>query len=235
MVEGSDYYILYNSPPTTDLTTKPDSYLLKYDAAADTWQVLYRRKTEMWKMAKSGSKIAILCTDSVLVDAVENDYFVPDETRKPRLGSYDCTEGTASSFIELYDENTNINFTLVPKTATLKPQLGQYYIFGATPYQKIGEGYQIQRVNENVPDTVRNMEIHNDFLYYFYGEAVPQRYHGVAKVDLNSGTPTLMFRIESDGKNHLGGNFLVSGGKVFYASSARIGADSQVFVVSVNA
>ena len=236
LVDGNDYYMLYNSPPTADITTKPDSLLMKYDKSTDDWSVLLRQKNEMWKLAKDGDKIAILTTDSVIEPVVADDYFVPDVTMKPVAGSYDCTETTANkTYIQLYDETTNIVFTLVGKSANLKAQLGQYYIFGATPYQRIGEGYQIQRVNDIVADSVRNMVIHNNHLYYFYGMSVAKRYHGVAKVHLNRGTPIQMFRVESDGKNHLGGNLLVDSGKLFYAGTARTGANSEVFIVSVNA
>lgn len=237
IVEGENYYILYNAPPSTNLLSKPDSMLLKYVKSDDTWHVLYRRKTEMWKIAKSGTKIAILCTDSLLEPTAENDYFLPDIPLKPVAGSYDCTETASNkSYIQMYDEVANTAFTLIGKNANLKAQLGQYYIFGATPYQRVGEGYRVQRANDVVPDSVRNMEIYNNHLYYFYGMSVEKKYHGVAKVSINAGsTPQQMFRIESDGRNHLGGNLIVDSGKVFYLGTARTGAESQLFLVSLNA
>lgn len=235
IIEGNIEYSLYNSPISRDLTNRPDSLLLKHDKSTGETTVLYRRKTEMWKLAKEGDNIAILCTDSLLVDAEDTDYFFPDIKTKPAQGSYDCTQNVARTYIQLYDEGDNTVFTLVPKTATLKAQVGMYYIFGASDYRRVGEGYQIEKVNDIVPDSVRNFQIHNGHLYYFYGVANTQKHHGVAKVSLNRGTPAAMFQIVSDGISHLGGNFIVADNKVYYLGTNRDDVNSKIFVVSVNA
>ena len=235
LVDGDDYYVLYNSPPTQDITTRYNSYLMKYNKPTDTWSVLLRRKAGLWGLAKEGTKIAIACTDDVLEEATEADFFVPDQPLKPVAGSYDCTEGTNQSYILLLDEADSTVFTLVPKTSTLPLQIGQRYILGATPYQRVGEGYRVQKVPDVLPDTVRNMAMFSGTLYYFYAQNHPLKFHGLAKIQVLSGqAPTQMFRIITDGINHLGGNLIVNSGGVIYLGTARKGGKSRIFIVGVS-
>ena len=223
-------YLVYNSPPVESGETRLDSMVLKLDRATDTWSVVYRNNAaEIWAIAKQGDFICLLCTDSVLAPVVPSDYFVPDETLKPFIGSYDCTESPNRSYIVVLNESTGVVRTLIGKDAALKAQVGYYYIFGATHYEKVGEGYQLQQVNNIVPDTHRTFQIHNSQLYYFYAKNDTKKTHGVARCAL-TGIPTALNEVESDGISHLGGNFIVDGNSVFYLGTERKGLQSEIFV-----
>ena len=227
-------YLVYNSPPVESGETRLDSMVLKHVRATDTWSVIYRNSSaEIWAIAKEGDHICLLCTDSVLAPVVATDYFVPDAPLKPFVGSYDCTENPNRTYIVLLNERTTVANTLVGKTAALKAQVGYYYIFGATPYERVGEGYQLQQVNNIVPDTHRAFQIHNSHLYYFYAKQDAAKTHGVAKCAI-TGVPTALNEIASDGISHLGGNFIVDGSHVFYLGTERKGADSEIFVERLN-
>ena len=222
-------YIVYNSPPVESGRTRLDSMVLKYVRATDTWSVIYRRQAEIWAIAKEGDFICLLCTDSVLAPVVPSDYFVPDETLKPFVGSYDCTENPNRTFIVRLNERSTVANVLVGKDSAFKAQVGYYYIFGATHYEKVGEGYQLQTLNNILPDTHRTFQIHNSHLYYFYAKNDDDKTHGVARCAL-TGLPTALNEVASDGISHLGGNFIVDGNDVFYLGTERKGLQSEIFV-----
>ena len=231
-VDGTDYHA-YNSPPVESGKTRLDSMVLKHVRATDTWSVVYRRKAEIWGIAKQGDFICLLCTDSALEPATDSDFLVPDEPFKPVLGSYDCTQTPNKTYILRITESTGAEHTLVAKNTTLSAQVGYYYIFGATHYERVGEGYQVQQVNNIVPDTHRAFQIHNSHLYYFYAKNNDAKHHGVAKCAL-TGAPEALNEIASDGVSHLGGNFIIDGSTLLYLGTERKGLTSDIFVERLN-
>ena len=233
-VSGVDYEV-YNSPPVESGQTRLDSIVLKHVRATDTWSVVYRNSdAEIWAIAKQGDFICLLCTDSVLEPVAENDFRVPDQPLKPVLGSYDCTETPNKSYILRITESTGAAHTLIAKNTILSAQVGYYYIFGATHYERVGPGYQLEQVNNIVPDTHRAFQIHNSHLYYFYAKNNAEKHHGVAKCAL-TGAPEALNEVASDGISHLGGNFIIDGSNVLYLGTERKGIESEIFVERFNA
>ena len=246
------FYIVYNSPSDVVGVERNPSLLLKYEVATDDWTVLYRRSargasigarglqgTEFIDIAKEGTKIAILCTDSALeLNPVGADA-VPDQVVRPIPGSYDCTElvpGTETSdnrtYILVFDEADGSVQTLVPQNADAKLQLGYHYILGATPEVNIDGLARSEAVNRVLPDNHRTFTIHNGMLYYVYGKSNAQKHYGVARVPIGGGTVSELFQIESDGVSHMGCNFIIEGNTLYFIGTNRESVSSEIFVVS---
>ena len=235
LYEAGDYYFLFNSR-RGDFTT---SVLVKYTESTYATSVVYeshvpmgnQNGAEFWRLAKNGDTIAILATDSNVRSATGTfpDYrdFVPTAV------SYDARQANSETYIIFYDESTDMAAVRVPKAGPLKPQIACYYVFGETKFDTDPDTIQAtEGLPAMLPDTRRGFQWYNNELYYAYCSATDTEEFGVAKVGL-TGNPTSLFEIDSDGTNHAGINFTISGGFIWVGVPRRADSSSKVTVFNM--
>ena len=234
LYENGKYYFLYSSFRGWGRNL---SMLFEVDAVTEVSTLLWKapavaspRRTEAWKMAKNGNKMAMLVTDA----SVRKPY--PDELSDitvPASGSYNAAESGNSVYIierdlTLAATDTTV-VTLVPKTAALKAQLAHYYILGSTYPDARGPdilaGVPLRKTVNVLPDSRRKLIYRNNELYYGF---VSGTHVGVAKVATGGGTPIVVEQIDRDGQgNEMGLHFDVLGNVLFCAATAKASGSSR--------
>ena len=214
------------------------STLFRVDEVTEASELLWRApqvsglRTEAWRMAKNGNKIAMLVTDV----AVE----VPGWTQiadiaVARSGSYNAAESGNSVYIIerditlAYTDTTVVQ--LVAKNSTLKAQLAHPYILGYTyPDNRApdaGSMVYLKSTPHALPDSRRPIIYRNNDLYYCY---VDSSYVGVARVDSGGGTPVVVERIDRDHQgNEMGLQFDILGDTLFCGATVKDGSGSKAW------
>ena len=153
------------------------SMLLSYTQSTDTWAVLWRAPvvpnatTEVWKLAKNGNDIAILCTDAAI--QAGGDGALPDVS-VPATGSYNAKAVVNRVYIIKRDvalqvSNTTV-VTLVAKNASIKAQLSHHYVLGQTYSDPrapdAAASVPAQQPPDDLPDSRRKIIWYNNELYF---------------------------------------------------------------------
>ena len=227
LYDNGVWYYLY-SVPRDDVVNR--SILMSYTVSTDAWTVLWRApqianaRTELWKMAKSGTDMFILCTDAAIVGGIESD--MPD-IAVPADGSYDATETGNRVYILKRDLTLAVgNATtsvVVAKNASIKAQLAHRYLLGSTKsdFRSVdsGSAMPVQRPPVMLPDSRRKLIVYGTDLYFC---AVSSGSVGVAKVPIAGGNPTWVERISQDDKGNQAGFFFdILGSRLFCAGTFK--------------
>lgn len=225
------YYSLRN--PTTggrDTTAT----IIEYSEETNTETVIYKApdlskgSTEFWKIAKSGNVIAVMATDS------ERDVSGPEDligVPNPIEGSYDATEANNKSYIFFINLTDNSVSVRVSKTASLKAQIGHYFVMGQTlgDYRTLNiyTSALPQRPPMMLPDTRHSFRFYGNDVYYIFVDSMRV---GVAKVGLT--TPNVIVTsIPLDKAGNKGGiDFDIAGNKLFLVSTTKSDVKSATVI-----
>ena len=232
--EAGKYYFLYSSHRGWGRNL---SMLVAVDAVTEASTLLWRApalgsglRTEAWKMAKTGNKMAILVTDASVRAARPDEL---SDIAVPRSGSYNAAESGNSVYI--IERDLTLAYTdatvvqLVHKNSPLKAQLAHYYILGSTYPDARGSdglaGVPLRSTVNVLPDSRRKLIYRNAELYYCY---VDNAYVGVAKVASGGGTPVVVDRISRDQQNNeMGLQLDILGDILFCAATAKASGSSK--------
>jgi len=232
--EAGKYYFLYSSHRGWGRNL---AMLFRVDEETEVSELLWRApalnftgRTEAWKMAKNGDKMAILVTDASTRAARADEL---SDISVPVEGSYNAAEsGNRVYLIErdltLPSADTTV-VQLVHKNSTLKAQLAHYYILGSTYPDARGSdslaGVPLRKTVNVLPDSRRKLIYRNNELYYGF---VSGTHVGVAKVATGGGTPSVVEQISRDFQgNEMSLKFDVVGDVLFCAATAKEGGRSR--------
>ena len=240
------YYVLLNAH-RGDLRSR--STLFSYNPTDYSYEVFFQSLqpsptfpgTEFWKLAKQGNIIAILSTDSSDRFDDTTTFILPDyRALQPGIGSYDAAEVDNQIYIQYYDiiADTGVAGTAVAKDNQFRAQLAHNYLLGATDdavlleYQPDFSKLVRGTLPTKLPDTRRNLLWYNDELYYAYVDGNDTSRFGIATCNLAGDTTTSLFALRSDGSNHTGIAFDISGTTLICAYTRRKESGSNVHVFS---
>ena len=219
------------------------SMLLSYTQSTDTWTVLWRvpvvsnATTEIWKMAKNGNDMAILCTDADIQSS--GDGALPDVT-VPGIGTYNAKNIVNKVYIIKRDitqpvSNTTV-VTLVAKNAAIKAQLSHHYVLGQTYSDPratdAAASVPAQQPPTDLPDSRRKIIWYNNELYFC---GIDSASVGVAKVASVGGTPSWVEKIDQDSVNNESGLFFdIVGSRLYILANFRRDASSRALAWTKN-